>query len=379
MEGIMKKIISIGFLIVLIVLWSLWYFWPYIKPVKLNINWKNPVINEELNAGLNFIDNKLSVETHGIFTNYLDSESVGEETRGHDVLSESEGLIMLFSVEANDKKRFDDALRIVKNKMKLNNNLVSWRYNTKTGDANKASALLDDLRIAKALILASDRWKSFEYRREAIGIMNGIMKYSTRGTVLVDFNDSINKSDTITMCYLDVYGLNLLSKIDPEFNKIKNNAYQLLNDAYLGERLPLYRKSYNLINKSFSNEEECETLLSMLVVLYKSEDRQNVYDLTSWLNKRIDKDGAIYTKYSISTGEPATNVESTAIYAVGAQIAKKINNEQLYTRMITLMNKYQIKNKGSEMYGAFGFEETKEIYSFDNLQAILALITAEEN
>lgn len=374
----MKRMIIIGILVVLMILLSFLYFWPYVKPVELNINWKTPIINEELNASLNFIDNKLSVEKYGIFTNYLDSESVGEETKGHDVLSESEGLIMLFSVEANDKKRFDDALKIVKNKMKLKNNLISWRYSPATGNVNKASALLDDLRIAKALILASNRWKSFEYRKEAIGIMKGIMKHSTRETILVDFNDSINKSDTITMCYLDVYGLNLLSKIDPKFNEIKNKAYQLLNSAYIGERLPLYKKSYNLTNKNFSNEEECETLLSMLIALYKSEDGQNVYDVTSWINKRIDKDGAIYTKYSISTGEPSTNVESTAIYAVGAQIAKNIDNNQLYTRMINLMNKYQIKNKDSEMYGAFGFEETKEIYSFDNLQAILALINEEK-
>lgn len=357
----------------------LYISFPYVKPLRLNITWKEPLINEELKDSLQFIDTKLSISQGGIYTNYLDESSVGDETKGHAVLSESEGLIMLYSVEANDKIRFDEAFEIVKDKMKLENNLISWRYEVKSGEKNKASALLDDLRIAKALILANDRWRDFQYRKEAIGIMRGILKNSTSGDIVVDFNDSVNKSDTITMCYLDVYGLTLMGKIDSRFNDIKNQADELLKSAYMGENFPLYRKNYNLTTKKFSNEEESEVLLSMLIALYKSEDGQNVYDLTSWLNKKLDEDGAIYTKYNISTGKPSTNVESTAIYAVGAQIAKKINNEQLYSRMINLMNKFQVRDKESEIYGAFGDEETKSVYSFDNLQAILALIDEEKN
>jgi len=43
------------------------------------------------------------------------------------------------------------------------------------------------------------------------------------------------------------------------------------------------------------------------------------------------------------------------------------------------MNKFQVRDKESEIYGAFGDEETKSVYSFDNLQAILALIDEEKN
>ncbi|MHC1683880.1 MAG: glycosyl hydrolase family 8 [Clostridiaceae bacterium] len=375
----MKKKIIIFIIIIMVFLTGGYFSVPYIKPVKLDITWKDKTISEELKDNLEFIDNKLSSKEDGIFTNYLESESIGEETKGHEVLSESEGLVMLYAVEANDKARFDDAFNIVIKKMKLKNNLISWRHNPSSGEVNKASALLDDLRIAKALMLANDRWKEFKYRKEAVGIIKGILKYSTEGDTLVDFNDSTNKSDTITMCYLDIYTLDLLSKIDKKFIGIKNKSNELLKQAYLGEQLPLYRKSYNLTSKSFSNEEESETLLSMLIALYKSEAGENVYDLTSWLNKKLDKDQAIYAKYNIATGEPTSDVESTAIYAVGAQIARNINNEQLYNRMIGMMNKFKIKDKNSELYGAFGFEPTKSVLSFDNLQGILALIDEKDS
>lgn len=70
-----------------------------------------------------FIEKDLSKSGYGIYTNYIDKSSEGDITKGHSVLSESEGLMMLYSVNANNKELFDEHFDIVK-EMRLKMDLL---------------------------------------------------------------------------------------------------------------------------------------------------------------------------------------------------------------------------------------------------------------
>ena len=53
-------------------------------------------------------------------------------------------------------------------------------------------------------------------------------------------------------------------------------------------------------------------------------------------------------------------------------IASEIGDKEFYEESITQMSKWQVLNSESEIYGAFGNESNLEVYSFDNLMALLA-------
>ncbi len=49
-----------------------------------------------------------------------------------------------------------------------------------------------------------------------------------------------------------------------------------------------------------------------------------------------------------------------------------IGNQELYDLAIDKMLLWQIQNSESVLNGAFGNKDTQEVYSYDNLQALLA-------
>ena len=138
-----KKIISIIFvLLVIAIAGGIGYYniAPYYRKVYSAKIWIDAKETKDEEILLNFVNNKLLGEDGGIHTNYINENSEGDITRGHAVLSESEGLMLLYSLEKNDKDNFDVTLNYIKNNMLLDNNLLSWRIDG--DDKSKTSATI---------------------------------------------------------------------------------------------------------------------------------------------------------------------------------------------------------------------------------------------
>lgn len=368
-----KKLIIFTLLILIALSICLYIFFPYIKPLKINYNWTTPVFSTECETTFTFITNNLSRDDGAIFTNYLDVPSKGDETKGHDILSESEGLMMLYSLEINDKNLFDKHFNIVNKYMLLDNGLISWRI-SKDNEQNKTSALIDDLRIFKSLILAYDRFGEYKYRFAATKLSKAILTNSTNDGLPIDFNDSINKSNTLTLCYIDLESMNLLNKINDTWSKITTSSEKILYDGLISQDIPFFRKSYDLKTKSYSNEKETELLYSLICWENKKDIGNNVDPIINWVRDNIKTYGALYGKYDINTGKPLNNIESTSIYAVASRLAYKCNDLELYNKLSHLLLKFQVTDSTSSIYGSFGFAPREEVYSFDNLQSLLSLL-----
>ena len=184
-----KWLIAIGGILIIAV-FILFFNREYLKPVHMDINWNDNFNPPEEKMLFDFIEKDLSKSGYGIYTNYIDKSSEGDITKGYSVLSESEGLMMLYSVNSNNKELFDEHFDIVK-EMRLKNELISWR---KEGDKNSpSSATIDELRIIKALLLASNGWNSFYYKFYAINIANSLLKHAEENKTLVDYIDDYGK------------------------------------------------------------------------------------------------------------------------------------------------------------------------------------------
>ena len=108
-----KWLIAIGGILI-IAIFILFFNREYLKPVHMDVNWNDNFNPPEEKMLFDFIEKDLSKSGYGIYTNYIDKSSEGDITKGYSVLSESEGLMMLYSVNSNNKELFDEHFDIVK-------------------------------------------------------------------------------------------------------------------------------------------------------------------------------------------------------------------------------------------------------------------------
>lgn len=365
-----KNIYGIVFFIILIVLIFIKVSMPYVLPLDSNVKYSDNPVSHREEILLKFIDNKLTNSSGGIKTNYVDKKSEGDITKGNAVLSESEGMMLIYYLERNEKENFDKVLNYIENNMILDNNLISWRV--EGNNKNQTSATIDDLRIVKALLLANERWGKFHYRKLAIKISRAINEKLLDVDVLSDFYDGYGKSDITTLCYIDLPTLDYLSNIDYKWKKVYSGSLKLLNDGYISNKVPLYRTNYNRKTKKYDNENTTDTLLSLICILNKLELNQSAKSSIDWIENKFKKDEAIYSKYNVSNGEKASDIESTSIYALLVRIGYQSKNKNLYNMALRKLESFQVLDKKSELYGAYGDTNTLNVYSFDNLNALLA-------
>ncbi|GAA0070615.1 hypothetical protein UT300003_21390 [Clostridium sardiniense] len=366
-----KKIFNygIGFFILLILLIIAKAAMPYVLPVDSGVTYSNNQVSEREGLLLNFIDSKLTNKEGGIKTNYKNIKSEGDITKGDAVLSESEGMMLLYYLERDDQESFNKTLKYIEDYMILPNHLVSWRV---TGtEKTKTSATIDDLRIVKSLLLANERWVDFKYRKLAISISRAIKEDLLDQSLLSDFNDGYNKSDVTTLCYIDLPTMKYLSNIDYNWKKIYGASLKLLDGGYISNEVPLYRKAYDRKTRKY-DDENVDTLLSLICILNKAEVSQDVSTSVNWLTEKLKKDGAIYATYNPSTGKGTSDIQSTSIYSLLVRIGSKTGNQDLYNIALKKLKEFQVMDKNSAIYGGYGDTKTLQVYSFDNLNALLA-------
>ena len=92
-----------------------------------------------------------------------------------------------------------------------------------------------------------------------------------------------------------------------------------------------------------------------------------------WLKGQIKIHGALFNNYYIHSAKPASSLQSSAAYAIACRIAANTEDDELYNMMKERLLVFQITEQTSPLYGAFGGLGRQEVYSFDNLQALLAL------
>ena len=367
--------IIISILLVLFISGGIVYYniAPYYRKIYSAKMWFNVEETNGEKVLLNFVNNKLSSQDGGVYTNDINESSDGDITKGHAVLSESQGIMLLYDLEKNNRDNFDITLDYIKNNMMLPNNLLSWRVNG--GEETNTSATIDDLRVIKALLLADEKWNDKNYRKFALKIADGIQKESLdkENYVLTDFYDGYNKSDTTTLCYLDLPTLRMLANLDYfKWKKVYDKSIEILNSGYISDKLPLYRKTYYRNTNTYDENADADTLLSMIVVLNKLQEGQDVSTTVEWIRKEFQQNGKVFATYNIEEGIPSSEFESTSVYAIIVQIASIIGDEEIQKFAMDRMKEFQINNTSSKIYGGFGSEDGTNVFSYDNLNALLA-------
>ncbi len=312
-----------------------------------------------------FISKNMTNQGGGVYCNAKDS---GSTPGGHDVLSETQGLMMQYAVLLKNKSLFDSAWKFTKEKMEKDG-LAAW-YVTSAGKTAGANAALDDLRIWAALADADSAWDG--YRQAADSVRGAVYRDCVQNSRLVSFYDfqSDKKSHSLPLCYADISVLRRMAEEDTRFRSVAENALKTVQAGYISDQFPLYRSSYDYDGKSYSSDD-----LNMSEALYTLWNLAKAGELKpqslAWLKKQVSGEG-LAARYHVDGSVVAGyDYHSTAVYALAALIAEEEGDRGLYNAAIQKMERYRSSDAELGAYGAFGDSKTGDYPAFDQCMPLL--------
>ncbi|MGL5384227.1 MAG: hypothetical protein ACRDD4_07665 [Culicoidibacterales bacterium] len=346
-----------------------------------------PTINETARLNLVQFFRETMIETDGgIKTTYLDypySEQA-ELTIGHATLSESQGLLLEYAIRAEDRPLFLQTLAFILRELKLPTGNFAWRISADRSERPTFTATIDDLQIIEQIVLAKTKWPELESQLTPIieTYAENFFEIATQNQFLVDgYNsDSGVKTETLLISYLDFQALAAIkTELDLEdkiaMDEIVRQGKALMQSCYISDEFPFYYQRFYLKGFLIEEESEINMIEAMLVVKHLAEVGEVEAPTLAWLRTQIEV--GIFSTYT-ATGEIAKNEQSSAVYALVAQVAQLIEDEWLYEQAMAKIWQYQIQDQTSPLYGALGEITTQTVVAYDQLQTLIATINPKE-
>ncbi len=319
-----------------------------------------------------FIGQKLMGDA-GVYTNYKETDEAAETATGHETLSESAGLLMRYFALTGQKEAFDAVWSRAKETLAADYGF-SYRYSPLHDKKYTVNAVVDDLRIIRALYEAETAFgKDGNYGREAAQYGELVYEHNVQGDKLYDFYDGAygTTNDFLTLCYADFRSIRLLEVPSKDKRKLEDSLLTIVSGGYLSDKFPFYETRYDYKSGKYGDHEgEISTIESLLTVLSLAEIHQERTASITFLKQAVEA-GTLYGRYS-RDGKPATDIQSTAAYAIAAMIGSTIGDQALYQNSMKRMEQFRVEDQASPIAGSFGNSATEEAYSFDNLTALLA-------
>lgn len=287
-----------------------------------------------------------------------------------EVLSESQGLGLLYAVSVQDKDLFDNILGYIKAFL-WKEGLAAWRM--EDGKAGSVNALIDDLRIYRALVEAEKLWGG--YASEVRLCEEALLERAVSDGKFVDFYDFQNRvyASRFTLCYGDMQAMQLLAEGTGDLGAARayEKTLELLERGQISNEFPLYYSWYNYDKEQYEKD-DLNTAEAMMTLLHLARQGKLKNNTLEWIRTQMAGEG-LKMRYSVK-GEVVSgyNQESTAVYAILVMIADEIGDDSLRAQALNKMEKMHIINTEFPYNGAYGMEDGSGITSFDQLMPMLA-------
>ena len=312
-----------------------------------------------------FVKNSLMDSKGGVHMTY---DSIKGRTEKSDVLSETQGIMLWYALLKNDQQLFDKIYSYIQEVMRLNG-FTAWKVSgDKPSDMN---ALVDDLRILKALYHAEGQWGGYDSK--IISISDEITRYGVKNGTYVDFYDRKYKqyANRFTLCYGDLEAMEGLKDSDHNLLTPYESAKNLILEGKISHEFPLYYSWYHYKTNTYAKD-DLNAAEAMLTLLHLSEAHLLNQDSIDWIKNQM-KLGGVMARYDVNGRVvDGYHYESTAVYALIALIAKNEGDKELQGMALKKMEKMRIIDTASPYYGAFGMEDGSGIHSFDQVMAMFA-------
>lgn len=321
-----------------------------------------------------FVRQQFLAPDGGVYTNLRDDLPLQPHVaNNHQLLSESAGLLLQYSLQTDRRALFAQQASFVRERLNAGSGRIRWVVDPgERIDEVTTDAAVDDLRIVRALRDGAKRWQEPAYGKLAAMIAKQLEDSVRDGEYLSDFYnwESGANADTLTASYLDLYTLRMLGKTSPLWEQVYARSQQLLETAALSSGL--FEKQYNLQSRAWVQTDKLNAIDSLYTALHLAEVQADTSRTVAWVRQTWSEHGRLFNDYT-RDGEPASELESPAVYALAYRLVKLAApgdplSDALYARMTLL----SVQDPASPYYGGYVDSAKREGYSFDQLQALLA-------
>lgn len=216
-------------------------------------------------------------------------------------LSETLGLYMEYLTLVEDDENFSKQVEVLKNHFVAQENghsFIRWRLNEKAS----TNALIDDIRIIKALEQASDIFGNEEYRTLADKLSEAVSSVQSEGSYTVDFYDwSLEMpAQRLTLSYLDDNGA------------ITAESYEVLDNVKASE--VFFPEYYDTAAERYISSNEVHMIDQLLIALNREKSGQPSEQFAEWLKEEWNRKQKLYGRYDRQTLKATVDYESLAVY-----------------------------------------------------------------
>lgn len=284
--------------------------------------------------------------------------------RKNEYLAESMGLLMLYFIQTNDKTNYMKSFQAVKQSLILPNHLISWEI--KEGKRSDTNALIDDLRLVKALDLGARKWRNKEVKQLLSKTIDANKAYTMYEDYFVDFGSeqSENRAKEITLSYATPSYYKRM-KLTPEI--LEKNVEVIRNAPQ--DANGLYAKKFDIQTKTYQFDDTVH-MIDQLLTARNVQEIKSTSKFHQLLKEKMKKDGKLYGQYNRKTLQPVVRYESPAVYSYAIFYSQAVKDKTLEKAINKRMNQLKNHHKNTQYYGSY-IAKNGETHIFDNLLPLL--------
>lgn len=288
-------------------------------------------------------------------------------------LLESMGLLLEYAAIVGDTELCSAILKQIVNDFRSPEGYYYWRVSLPEKKASTATALVDDLRLIKAI----DKLRSPDSRQlnnYFDKISGSIYQFDLRRWRFIDYYDG-KKAERLSLFYIDVEALNALAGREQRWDKPCRQALSVLTRAPQNKH-GFYPSWYDQVSEEYHYQKQINMIENLYTAINYELAGKDAVLFKRFLEQEL-KEGKISCRYYLD-GSPVTEDESAAVYALAYRFFMLTGYDKYAGECYSKMLSFQI-NDNSKLRGGFGDHVAESVHSFDQLEALLTIRMKEGN
>lgn len=296
-----------------------------------------------------------------------------------EALSESAGLWLQITQNLDQQKMFDQQYEAVNKYFLLDNETLSWKLLIGPEDQitpDPYSATIDDLRVARALLAAFQKWGKEEYKNLALKLAEAMRDNAVYHDFLL--HKPMSKEEQqygpfiIDLSYLDLKAMKMLIPYDPDWQIVYERSLSVLLKGMRSNGF--FYDKYDVQNNRYYDQDK-NMINALISAINLAEVGFSVDNFMQFLQKEWVEHGKLFGRYNPETGEKAVDYESLAVYGLAMRLALTVGDQKFAEAIRNRIMELAKKQTKSLWKGALCDDEC---HAFDHLQALLAFAVEGE-
>jgi hypothetical protein len=291
----------------------------------------------------------------------LVSEVVLPEQRGKYALAETQGQLLEYAVAVEAEALFAEAFLGLE-KFILADGTVAWRYDIAGKRPAETSALVDDLRIGRSLLLAGEVFSRREYEVRGSQILKTVSRYNKGNSFCADFAGKAAVADRLSLFYIDPVAL------QGEEQQLFNDTVSILLDAPV--RGPGFFPAYYCFRtEGYVFLDKVNFVEQLYTARFAWQAGRHSTSFVEFISQELEAGRVLYNYYDYR-GRPVGTDTSVAVYALAASFLLETGLPEMAELCFGQLEAWR-HSPGPGM--AYFSAVEGEAFTFDQMEVLLAL------